>query len=103
MEVQVVVSADILVLNETVSFTREAELAGSASTAIVPVSVARLACRASLSSLVGQQQCMPSVAAADESLVRLILVQTAAARRLMVGFNESYQTIAITETVDAEL
>lgn len=34
---QVVVSADILVLNESVSFTREAELAGSASTAIVPV------------------------------------------------------------------
>lgn len=34
----VVVSADILVLNETVTFTREAELASSGSTAIVPVS-----------------------------------------------------------------
>jgi len=34
----VVVSAEILVLNETVSFTREAELASSAITAIVPVS-----------------------------------------------------------------
>lgn len=33
----VVVLAEILVLNETVSFTREAELAASASTAIVPV------------------------------------------------------------------
>ncbi len=41
MALQVVVSADILVLNETVSFTREAELAGSASTAIVPVSIVR--------------------------------------------------------------
>jgi hypothetical protein len=35
----VVVSADILVLNETVTFTREAELASSGSTAIVPVSL----------------------------------------------------------------
>lgn len=38
----VVVSADILVLNESVSFTREAELSSSASTAIVPVRAANL-------------------------------------------------------------
>lgn len=51
---------------------------------------------ASLSSWVGQQQCMPTVAAAEEPTVHLMLART-------VQFNELHQTIAITEAIDAEL